>query len=93
LFLGKLVYGPFLGIFCGGLDFFDPEIVPLILFVREVIIFMRAKHIIGDFERFFEGAKIFSIFRPTNFPERLPEECGVSICTVDEFPTPQTNTV
>jgi hypothetical protein len=24
LFLGKLVYGPFLGIFLGGQDFFDP---------------------------------------------------------------------
>jgi hypothetical protein len=58
--MGKLVYGPFLGIFLGGLDFFDTEIVPLILSVREVIILMRAKHIIGDFERFFEGAKTFS---------------------------------
>jgi hypothetical protein len=28
LFLGKLVYGPFLRIFCGGLNFFDPQIVP-----------------------------------------------------------------
>ncbi len=49
----------FLGIFWGGLDFFDPEIVPLILNVPVVIIFMRAKHIIGDFERFFEGGQYF----------------------------------
>ncbi len=52
--------GHFSGYFVGASTFFVPEIVPLILFVREVIIFMRAKHIIGDFERFFEGAKTFS---------------------------------
>jgi hypothetical protein len=28
LILGKLHNGPFLGIFRGGLDFFDPKIVP-----------------------------------------------------------------
>jgi hypothetical protein len=27
-FAGKLHNGPFLGIFRGGLDFFDPKIVP-----------------------------------------------------------------
>jgi hypothetical protein len=32
--------------------------VPLILIVREVnVFFMQAKHIIGDFEGFFQGVK------------------------------------
>ncbi len=31
----------------------------MILIVREVIIFMQAKHIIGDLEGFFEGAQDF----------------------------------
>jgi hypothetical protein len=38
----------------------------LILFVREVIFFMQAKHIVGEVERFFEGAKTF---KPPNCPE------------------------
>jgi hypothetical protein len=33
--------------------------IPMILIVREVIIFMQAKHITGDLEEFFEGVKTF----------------------------------
>ncbi len=39
----------------------------MILIVWEVIIFMQAKHIIGELEGFFEGAKTFW---PPNCPER-----------------------
>jgi hypothetical protein len=42
--------------------------VLLILIVREIIFYMRAKHKIGHFEGFFKGAKMFLTTNP-NCPE------------------------
>jgi hypothetical protein len=39
-----------------------------ILIVRKIIFYMRVKHKIGYFERFFKGAKMFLIPNP-NYPE------------------------
>jgi hypothetical protein len=40
--------------------------VPLILIVRDVI-FMRAKHIISDFEGFFEGGQDFGVKKVADY--------------------------
>ncbi len=39
----------------------------MILIMRDVIIFMQAKHIVGELEGIFEGAKTFW---PPNYSER-----------------------
>ncbi len=61
--------------------------VPLHLIVLEVIFFMPAKHIKGDFEGFFRGAK--KIEAPSKNPTKSPIMCFTSMQKITSLYRPR----